>query len=160
MYDNLAGPTFTMDMDHEVGSSQFYSDFVDLIRDDGSPNFHQQTPQDQVPKTQPQMDIVQRYRPDMDDMQRYQPQMSDPHGFQPQLHVDLNEPASSPYDSWLGMGGTPASVYDVGMPVDPPAQQRQSPTRVRRAARCGTGSHLLDAFGHDSADEDEDRQGP
>ncbi|RYR10338.1 hypothetical protein Ahy_B05g078808 [Arachis hypogaea] len=160
MYDDLAGPTFTMDMEHEVGSSQFYSDFADLIRDDGPPDFQQQTPQDQVPETQPQMDVAPEYLPDMDYMQRYQPQMSDPHGFQHQLHVDLNEPTSSLYDSWLGMGGTPASAYDVGMPVDPPAQQRNRPTRVRRAARCGTWSHLLSAFGHDSADEDQDRQGP
>ncbi|QHO11156.1 uncharacterized protein DS421_15g495700 [Arachis hypogaea] len=131
-----------------------------LIRDDGPPDFQQQTPQDQVPETQPQMDVAPEYLPDMDYMQRYQPQMSDPHGFQHQLHVDLNEPTSSLYDSWLGMGGTPASAYDVGMPVDPPAQQRNRPTRVRRAARCGTWSHLLSAFGHDSADEDQDRQGP
>ncbi|KAL4287790.1 hypothetical protein AHAS_Ahas19G0221400 [Arachis hypogaea] len=47
MYDDPAGPTFTMDMDHKVGSSQFYSDFADLIQDDGPPDFHQQTPQDQ-----------------------------------------------------------------------------------------------------------------
>ncbi|QHN81864.1 uncharacterized protein DS421_20g690670 [Arachis hypogaea] len=134
MYDDLAGPTFTMDMEHEVGSSQFYSDFADLIRDDVPQDFHQQTPQDQVPETQPQMDVAQGYRLYMDDMQRYQPQMSDPHGFQHQLHVDLNEPTGSPYDSWLGMGGMPASAYGVGMPVDPPAQQRQRPTRVRRAA--------------------------
>ncbi|QHO58655.1 uncharacterized protein DS421_3g92480 [Arachis hypogaea] len=118
MYDDLAGPTFTMDMDHEG------------------------------------------YHPDIEDMQRYQPQMSEPHGFQPQLHVYLNEPSGSSYDSWLGMGGTPLSAYGVGMPVDPPAQQRQRPARVRRAARCGTGSHLLGAFGHDSHEEDEDRQDP
>ncbi|KAL4390932.1 hypothetical protein AHAS_Ahas03G0194500 [Arachis hypogaea] len=85
--------------------------------------------------------------------------MSDPHGFQPQLLVDLNESAGNPYDSWLGMGGIPAFAYGVDMPVDPPAQQRQRPTRVRRATRCGIGSHLLGAFGHDSADKDEDRQG-
>ncbi|KAL4314009.1 hypothetical protein AHAS_Ahas15G0042200 [Arachis hypogaea] len=59
----------------------------------------QETPQDQVPETQPQMDVVQGYRPDMEDMQRYQPQMSDPRGFHSQFHVDLNEPAGSPYDS-------------------------------------------------------------
>ncbi|KAL4277067.1 hypothetical protein AHAS_Ahas20G0270100 [Arachis hypogaea] len=86
-------------MNHEVGSSQFYSDFATLIRDDDPPHFQQQTPQDQVPETQPQMDVTQWYCPDMDDIQRYQLQMSDPHGFQPQLHVDLNEPAGSPYDS-------------------------------------------------------------
>ncbi|KAL4380551.1 hypothetical protein AHAS_Ahas04G0044800 [Arachis hypogaea] len=125
MYDDLAGPTFTMDMDHEVRSSQFYSDFTDIIRDDDPPHFQQQTPQDQ-----------------------------------PQLHVDLNAPAGSPYDNWLGMGGTPASVYGVGMPVDPPSQQRQRPARVRCAARCGTGSHLLGTFGHDSDNENEDRQEP
>ncbi|KAL4345143.1 hypothetical protein AHAS_Ahas11G0248900 [Arachis hypogaea] len=79
---------------------------------------------------------------------------------QPQLHVDLNEPAGSPYDTWLGMGGMPASAYGTGSHIEPPAQQRQRPTRVRRAARCGTGSHILSAFGHDSADEDEDRQRP
>ncbi|KAL4381990.1 hypothetical protein AHAS_Ahas04G0188700 [Arachis hypogaea] len=62
MYDDMAGPTFTMDMDHEVGNSQFYSDFVDLIRDDDPPHFQQQTPQDQVPETQPQMDVAQWYR--------------------------------------------------------------------------------------------------
>ncbi|RYR65945.1 hypothetical protein Ahy_A03g011869 isoform B [Arachis hypogaea] len=39
MYDDLAGPTFTMDMDHEVGSSHFYSEFVDLIRDDDPLHF-------------------------------------------------------------------------------------------------------------------------
>ncbi|RYR36620.1 hypothetical protein Ahy_A09g041585 [Arachis hypogaea] len=39
MYDDLAGPTFTMDMDHAVGNSQFYSDFADLIRDDDPPHF-------------------------------------------------------------------------------------------------------------------------
>ncbi|KAL4391670.1 hypothetical protein AHAS_Ahas03G0268300 [Arachis hypogaea] len=106
------------------------------------------------------MDVAQRYYPDMEDMQRYQPQMSDPQGFQSQFHVDLNEPANSPYDSWLGMGGTPPSAYGMGMPVDPPTLQRQRPTRVRWVARCGTGSHLLGAFGHDSHEEDEDRQEP
>ncbi|KAL4337899.1 hypothetical protein AHAS_Ahas12G0156300 [Arachis hypogaea] len=136
------------------------SDFADLIRDDDPPHFQQQTPQDQVRETQAQMDVAQGYRPDMEDMQRYQPQMSDPHGFQPQLYVDMNEPAGNPYDSWLGMGGTPPSAYRVGMPVDPPAQQRQRPARVRQAARCGTGSHLLGALGHDSHEEDEDRQEP
>ncbi|KAL4374772.1 hypothetical protein AHAS_Ahas05G0215200 [Arachis hypogaea] len=106
------------------------------------------------------MDVAHGYHPDMDDIQRYQPQMSNPHGFHPQLHVELNEPDGSPYDSSLGMGGTPASAYGVGMPVDPPAQQRQRPARVRRTAQCGTWSHLLGAFGHDSDDEDEDRQEP
>ncbi|KAL4396828.1 hypothetical protein AHAS_Ahas01G0130900 [Arachis hypogaea] len=96
----------------------------------------------------------------MDDIQRYQPQMSDPRGYQPQLHVDLNEPTSSPYDTWLGMEGTRASAYGTGSHIKPPAQQRQKPPRVRRAARCVTRSHLLGVFGHDSADEDENRQGP
>ncbi|KAL4286390.1 hypothetical protein AHAS_Ahas19G0081400 [Arachis hypogaea] len=104
------------------------------------------------------MDVAQGYRPDMEDMQRYQSQMSDPQGYQPQFHVDLNDPASSPYDSWLGMEGTPPSAYGVGMSVDPPVQQRQRPSRVRRAARYGTGSHLLGTFGHDSHEEDEDKQ--
>ncbi|KAL4345629.1 hypothetical protein AHAS_Ahas11G0297500 [Arachis hypogaea] len=44
MYDDLAGLTFTMDMDHEVGSLQFYSDFADLIRDDDPLHFQQHTP--------------------------------------------------------------------------------------------------------------------
>ncbi|QHO14128.1 uncharacterized protein DS421_15g521500 [Arachis hypogaea] len=139
MYHDLAGPTFTMDMDHQVGSSQFYSDFAYLIRDDDPPHSQHQTLQDQVPETQPQIDVAQGYRPDMEEIQRYQPQMYDPQGYQPQFHVDLNEPASSSYHSWLGMGGTPPSAYVVGMPVDPLAQQRQRPARVRRAARCGTG---------------------
>ncbi|QHO29870.1 uncharacterized protein DS421_8g228570 [Arachis hypogaea] len=46
MFDDLAGPTFTMDTDHEVRSLQFYSDFADLIQDDDPPYFQQQTPQD------------------------------------------------------------------------------------------------------------------
>ncbi|KAL4276967.1 hypothetical protein AHAS_Ahas20G0260100 [Arachis hypogaea] len=79
-------------------------------------------------------------------------------GYQPQFHVDLNEPASSPYDSWLGMGRTPPSAYGVDMSVDPPAQQRQRPAKMRRTARCGIWSHLLGAIGHDSHEEDEDRQ--
>ncbi|RYR31584.1 hypothetical protein Ahy_B01g056410 [Arachis hypogaea] len=58
MYDDLAGPTFTMDRDDQVGSSQFYSDFTDLIRDDDPPHFQHQTPQDRVPESQPQMDVV------------------------------------------------------------------------------------------------------
>ncbi|RYQ94525.1 hypothetical protein Ahy_B08g089458 [Arachis hypogaea] len=45
-----------------------------------------------------------------------QSHMSDPQGYQPQFHVDLNEPAISPYDSWLGMGGTPPSAFGVACP--------------------------------------------
>ncbi|KAL4315019.1 hypothetical protein AHAS_Ahas15G0143200 [Arachis hypogaea] len=96
MYDDLAGSTFTMDMDDQLGSSQFYSDFADLIWDDDPPHFQHQTPQDQVPESQSQMDVVQGYRPDMEEIQR-------------------------PYDSWFGMRGTPPSAYGMGMPFDPPA---------------------------------------
>ncbi|QHO49254.1 uncharacterized protein DS421_1g12440 [Arachis hypogaea] len=39
MYDDLTGLTFTMDMDDQVGSSQFYSNFADLVWDDDPRHF-------------------------------------------------------------------------------------------------------------------------
>ncbi|RYR28736.1 hypothetical protein Ahy_B01g052898 [Arachis hypogaea] len=69
--------------------------------------------------------------------------------------VDLNMPAGSPLDTWFTMGGTPQSAIGLDHPGDDIGQQAARPTRVRRPAQCGTGSHLLGDF-HDAARDDRD----
>ena len=89
----------------------------------------------------------------------YQPHMTDMHSqpadYQGEYVVDLNVPAGSPLDTWFTMGGTPQSAIGLDHPGDDIGQQAARPTRVRRPARCGTGSHLLGDF-HDAARDDRD----
>ncbi|RYQ80790.1 hypothetical protein Ahy_Scaffold1g106959 isoform C [Arachis hypogaea] len=142
-------PTMTMDVDDQMGSAHFYSDFAAVLRDDAGPS-HVQV---DAPPYQPSApDVVfdtTAYHPHMTEMQ---PQVPD---FQGQYAVDLNQPAGSPLDTWFTMGGTPQSAYGVAPPVDDAVQVAGRPTRVRRRPRCGTGSHLLDPF-EDAAQDDRD----
>ncbi|RYR73362.1 hypothetical protein Ahy_A02g007718 isoform A [Arachis hypogaea] len=142
-------PTMTMDVDDQMGSAHFYSDFAAVMRDDAGPS-HVQV--DAAPYQPSAPDVVfdtTAYHPHMTEMQ---PQVPD---FQGQYAVDLNQPAGSPLDTWFTMGGTPQSAYGIAPPVDDAVQVAGRPTRVRRPTRCGTGSHLLDPF-EDAARDDTD----
>ncbi|RYR02451.1 hypothetical protein Ahy_B06g081243 [Arachis hypogaea] len=130
-------PTMTMDLDDQLVSPRFYADFAELIRDDaGTSNvqFGGQSYQQQMPDVQMETGA---YQPHMTEMH------SQPHDYQGQYGVDLNVPAGSPLDTWFTMGGTPQSTFGLDPPRDDVGQEAARPTRVRRPARCGTGSHLL-----------------
>ncbi|RYR09324.1 hypothetical protein Ahy_B04g070091 isoform H [Arachis hypogaea] len=142
-------PTMTMDLDDQLVSPRFYADFAELIGNDaGTSNvqFGGQSYQQQMPDVQMETGA---YQPHMTEMH------SQPHDYQGQYGVDLNVPAGSPLDTWFTMGGTPQSAYGLDPPRDDVGQEAARPTRVRRPARCGTGSHLLGDF-HDVARDDRD----
>ncbi|QHO18872.1 uncharacterized protein DS421_11g324180 [Arachis hypogaea] len=149
MYAQPETPTMTMDLDDQLVSPRFYAEFVDLIRDDAGTShvqFGAQSYQPQMPEVQFE---TAPYQPHMTEMH------SQPPYYQGQYVVDLNEPAGSPLDTWFTMGGTPQSAIGLDHPVDDIGQEPARPTRVRRPARCGTGSHLLGDF-HDAARDDRD----
>ncbi|RYR60676.1 hypothetical protein Ahy_A04g017732 [Arachis hypogaea] len=136
--DAFAGYTTAavgMDIDDPVTESEFYRDIADMLMDDDGTHYRPQMPDDQPQFTDPQ------------------PQTYD---VLPQLAVDLNEPAASPTDPWIPLGGTPASAFS-GVPAQPsrPAAE-QRPRRVRRPPLCGTGGHLLGQFDDDDSDTIED----
>ncbi|RYR13538.1 hypothetical protein Ahy_B04g070476 isoform F [Arachis hypogaea] len=142
-------PTMTMDLDDQLVSPRFYADFAELIGNDaGTSNvqFGGQSYQQQMPDVQMETGA---YQPHMTEMH------SQPHDYQGQYGVDLNVPAGSPLDTWFTMGGTPQSAFGLDPPRDDVGQEAARPTRVRRPARCGTGSHLLGDF-HDVARDDRD----
>ncbi|RYR46837.1 hypothetical protein Ahy_A07g032679 [Arachis hypogaea] len=142
-------PMMTMDVDDQMGSAQFYSDFTAVFKDDAGPS-HVQV--DAPPYQSHVPDVLfdtAAYQPHMTEMQSQTPD------YQGQYAVDLNQPAGSPLDTWFTMGGTPQSAYGLGPPIDDAVQEAGRPTRVRRPTRCGTGSHLLDPF-HDVARDDRD----
>ncbi|QHN96709.1 uncharacterized protein DS421_18g620950 [Arachis hypogaea] len=150
MYAQPEMPTMTMDLDDQLGSSQFYAEFAAMIRDDAGTSHVQFD-------TQP-------YQPQMPDVQfettAYQPHMTEMHSqptdYQGQYVVDLNEPPGSLLDTWFTMGGTPQSAFGLDPPVDHVGQEAARPTRVRRPTRCGTGSHLLGDFNDASRDDHDD----
>ncbi|QHO23041.1 uncharacterized protein DS421_12g360210 [Arachis hypogaea] len=147
MYAQPETPTMTMDLDDQLVSPRFYADFADLIRDDASTSnvqFGGQSYQPQMPEVHLE---TAAYQPHMTDMH------SQPADYQGEYVVDLNVPAGSPLDTWFTMGGTPQSAVGLDHPGDDIGQQAARPTRVRRPARCGTGSHLLGDF-HDAARDD------
>ncbi|RYR48656.1 hypothetical protein Ahy_A07g034712 [Arachis hypogaea] len=147
MYAQPVTPTMTMDLDDQMGSSQFYAEFAVMIRDDAGLSHVQFD----APPYHPQMPDVQfdtaTYHPHMTEMQSQAPD------YQGQYVVDLNEPAGSPLDTWFTMGGSPQSAFGLDPPVDDAAQEAARPTRVRRPTRCGTESHLLGPF-DDAARDD------
>ncbi|RYR76245.1 hypothetical protein Ahy_A01g000853 [Arachis hypogaea] len=134
----FAGYTTTavgMDIDDPVTESEFYRDIADMLMDDDGTHYRPQMPDDQSQFADPQ--------PQTDDVL-------------PQLAVDLNEPAASPTDPWIPLGGTPASAFSgvSAQPSGPAAEQR--PRRVRRPPLCDTGGHLLGQFDDDDSDTIED----
>ncbi|RYR38545.1 hypothetical protein Ahy_A09g043594 [Arachis hypogaea] len=136
--DAFAGYTTAavgMDIDDPVTESEFYRDIADMLMDDDGTHYKPQMPDDQPQFADPQ------------------PQTYD---VLPQLAVDLNEPAASPTDPWIPLGGTPASAFS-GIPAQPsgPAAE-QRPRRVRRSPLCGTRGHLLGQFDDDDNDTIED----
>ncbi|QHO57976.1 uncharacterized protein DS421_3g86880 [Arachis hypogaea] len=142
-------PMMTMDLDDQLVSPRFYADFAELIRDDaGTSNvqFGGQSYQQQMPEVQME---TAAYQPHMTEMHSLPPD------YQGQYGVDLNVPASSPLDTWFTMGGTPQSAIGLDHAGDDIGREAARPTRVRRLARCGTGSHLLGDF-HDAARDDRD----
>ncbi|QHO00407.1 uncharacterized protein DS421_13g406300 [Arachis hypogaea] len=124
-----------MDIDDPVTESEFYRDIADMLMDDDGTHYRLQMPDDQSQFADPQ--------PQTDDVL-------------PQLAVDLNEPAASPTDPWIPLGGTLASAFSSvpAQPSGPVAEQR--PRRVRRPPLCGTGGHLLGQFDDDDSDTIED----
>ncbi|QHO16784.1 uncharacterized protein DS421_10g306530 [Arachis hypogaea] len=136
--DAFAGYTTTavgMDIDDPVTESKFYRDIADMLMDDDGTHYRLQMPDDQPQFVDPQ------------------PQTYD---VLPQLAVDLNEPAASPTDPWIPLGGTLASAFS-GVPTQPSgpaAEQRHR--KVRRPPLCGTGGHLLGQFDDDDSDTIQD----
>ncbi|RYR38943.1 hypothetical protein Ahy_A09g044294 [Arachis hypogaea] len=124
-----------MDIDDPVTGSEFYRDIANMLMDDDGTHYRPQMPDDQSQFADPQ--------PQTDDVL-------------PQLAVVLNEPAASPTDPWIPLGGTPASAFSgiPAQPLGPVAEQR--PRRVRRPPLCGTGVHLLGQFDDDDSDTIED----
>ncbi|RYR38736.1 hypothetical protein Ahy_A09g043904 [Arachis hypogaea] len=124
-----------MDIDDPVTESEFYRDIADMLIDDDGTHYRPQMPDDQSQFADPQ--------PQSDNVL-------------PQLAVDLNEPAASPIDPWIPLGGTPASAFStvLAQPSGPAAEQR--PRRVGRPPLCGTGGHLLGQFDDDDSDTIED----
>ncbi|RYR60675.1 hypothetical protein Ahy_A04g017731 [Arachis hypogaea] len=98
--DAFAGYTTAavgMDIDDPVTESEFYRDIADMLMDDDGTHYRPQMPDDQPQLADPQ------------------PQTYD---VLPQLAVDLNEPAASPTDPCIPLGGTPASAFS-GVPAQP-----------------------------------------
>ncbi|RYR77724.1 hypothetical protein Ahy_A01g002306 [Arachis hypogaea] len=136
--DAFAGYTTAvvgMDIDDPVTESEFYRDIADMLMDDDGTHHRPQMPDDQPQFADPQ------------------PQTYD---VLSQLAVDLNEPAASPTNPWIPLGGTPASAFSgvPAQPSEPAAEQR--PRRVRRPPLCGTGGHLIGQFDDDDIDTIED----
>ncbi|QHO44770.1 uncharacterized protein DS421_6g173570 [Arachis hypogaea] len=124
-----------MDIDDHVSQSEFFRDIADMLRADDATHYR------------PEMPEVHPHFTDQ------QPPTTD---VQPQLPVDLNQPATSPYEPWIPLGGTPASAYSVVPRATAAAEPDQIPRRERRPPLCGTGGHLLGQFDDDDSDTIED----
>ncbi|RYR78555.1 hypothetical protein Ahy_A01g003381 [Arachis hypogaea] len=124
-----------MDIDDPVSQSEFFRDIADMLRANDATHYRPE-----MPKVHPHVTDQQPPTTDV----------------QPQLPVDLNEPAASPYEPWIALGGTPASAFSAVPRETAAAEADQRPRRVRRPPLCGTGGHLLGQFDDDDSDTIED----